>query len=724
MKISLSKIKISGFLDIAEDQEYCFESKGMVGVFGKNLDSGSSNGAGKTSFITAIPAAIYGTAFIPHSVKDIKNRYLDVNPRIVLEMVVDGQPFAIDRTFGGSVKIKVGNGEWEAGSAKDMQERINNIIKLTPEQLLALTLKAQGNFGGFLLMKDSEKKDFLSGFFDIKHLEDASDKLKTKASDIRPKLDEISKALIWENSQIDARSGTIDALLREVEALSGLDKKNWINDILSEIHKATVKSKELKVKLASVEDSPEVLTIKRSCEDLIGQISEKRSEAESLKKQFLPEDTAAPVPLEMIEALAAARSKVDEAKIKIDQKAKLSDLLQSQKRSMAVMAEKKQNALKELESIHGKINSLSHNQNCYTCGQSLPESVFASKLKELEDGKRDLESIVEQFNQQIENSNISKLEEALSTFGSAEEELTSAQGLVASIAAEIASFEKNARNTPAKAANDVIRSKIVGINQVAASLERSLMAQQAAASDIVRNTKRAYEAEIVQLEQSVTALQKQIEAHQAYLAGIRSKLDIEQKNLSNSQNKIRGLAQSHSELSLELAVLEKSVNILSRSGFIGYLFDGVLNELNNGTNAILKNIPLVSQFSVYFSPDKVSQSSGNVSKNITHQIYCGSSPVTFESLSGAEKICVVMAVDEALDDVLSQRLGVSASWKILDEQLMYVDEQNKGHILDFLSSRYSQKSLYIVDHASEFNASLEKRIYITKSGGVARIETA
>jgi DNA repair exonuclease SbcCD ATPase subunit len=638
-------------------------------------------------------------------------------------MIVDGQPFAIDRTFGGSVKIRVGNGEWEAGSAKDMQERINNIIKLTPEQLLALTLKAQGNFGGFLLMKDSEKKDFLSGFFDIKHLEDAADKLKVKVTDIRPKLDEISKSLIWENSQIDARSGNIDSLLVEVEALSGLDKRNWINDILSEIHKATVKSKDLKVKLSSVDDAPEVLAIKKSCEDLIGQISEKRAEAESLKKQILPEDSAMPVPLEMIEALAAARTKVDEAKIRIDQRQKLSDLLQSQKRSMAVMAEKKQNAMKELSSVQAKIDGLRHNQNCYTCGQSLPESLFASKLKELEDSSRDLMSIIEQFNQQIENSNIAKMEEALVTFDSADQELASAQSQVASIVAEIASFEKNARNTPVKAANDAIRSQIVGINQIAASLERSLIAQQSAASDIIRNTKRALEAEITQLEQTISSLQKQIEAHQAHLAGLRSKLDIEQKTLANSQNKVRGLAQSHSELSLELSVLEKSIGILSRSGFVGYLFDGVLNELNNGANAILKNIPLVSSFSVYFSPDKVSQSSGNVSKNITHQIYCGSSPVTFESLSGAEKICLVMAVDEALDDVLSQRLGVSASWKILDEQLMYVDEQNKGHILDFLSSRYSQKSIYIVDHASEFNASLEKRVYITKSGGVARIET-
>jgi DNA repair exonuclease SbcCD ATPase subunit len=176
-------------------------------------------------------------------------------------------------------------------------------------------------------------------------------------------------------------------------------------------------------------------------------------------------------------------------------------------------------------------------------------------------------------------------------------------------------------------------------------------------------------------------------------------------------------------MSKEIEILEKTASTLSKNGFIGYLFDGILTELNSGTNQILKSIPLVSNFSLYFSPDKVSQASGNISKVITYQIYSGNYPVNFESLSGAEKICVVMAVDEALDDVLSRRLGVRSNWKILDEQLMYVDEQNKSSILDFLASRYSDRSLYIVDHASEFNASLEKRVYITKTNGIARIES-
>jgi len=724
MRIALKKINISGFLDLDQDQEYVFEQTGMVGIFGKNTDTGSSNGAGKTSFITAIPAAIYGTSYIPHSVKDLKNRYLDVSPRIILEMDLDGEPFIIDRTFGGSVKIKKGSSDWESGTAKDMQERINEIIAMTPDQLLALTLRSQGNFGGFLLMKDSEKKDFLSGFFDLDTLEKAYEDIQGQLKSAMPVLDAVNKDLIWENSQLDACSKQVDALLHEVESLSNLDKKNWINDILSQIHKNNISVKELKIKLGSVQDSAEIRSVLAACEDIVRQINEKQSEIESLKQQLVPEsDTPAQLPDGLSAAMHQKSSELESAKDRLHQKIKISELLQSQKRAVAVMAEKKSVASSELAAAQKQLETLKHQQQCYTCHQTLPASLYEDQLSIISGKITELNSIIEQFDQQIAGSNVPKLEAALMSFNDAESTVQKIQDELSMIHAEIISFQKNSLNTPAKISNDSIRSRILGAQQVIASLERTLMTQKNTASELSRHTARSIESDIARLEGSTAALQKELENYQKYLAQVRERLDNEQKRLNLSQSKIRGLADKHSAVSAEIEILQKTAATLSKNGFVGYLFDGILAELNSGTNQILKSMPLVSNFSLYFSPDKVSQSSGNISKVISYQIYSGNHPVNFESLSGAEKICVVMAVDEALDDVLSKRLGVKTGWKILDEQLMYVDEQNKSAILDFLSSRYSDRSIYIVDHASEFNAALEKRVYIIKANGIARIES-
>jgi DNA repair exonuclease SbcCD ATPase subunit len=697
----------------------------MVGIFGKNCDTGSSNGAGKTSFITAIPAAIYGTAYIPYSVKDLKNRYLDISPRILLEMEIDGEPFIIDRTFGGAVKIKKGSSDWESGTAKDMQERINKAIGLTPDQLLALTLRSQGNFGGFLLMKDSEKKDFLSGFFELDLLEKAHEEVQRQLKSAMPVLDSINKDLIWENSQLDACSKQVDALLSEVKSLSNLDKKNWINNILSQIHKNNISVKELKLKLNSVQDSPEIREILLACEDIVRQINEKQSEISSLKQQLTPEsDTPAPIPENLSSALHRKSTELDEAKQRLHQKLKISELLQSQKRSVAVMSEKKASASSELLAAQKQLESLRHQQKCYTCHQPLPESLYEDQLAIINRKIDELNSIIEQFDQQIAGANLSKLEAVLESFSDAEKNIQSIQDELAMINAEIISFQKNSLNTLAKISNDSIKSRILGAQQVIASLERTLITQKNTASELARQATRSIESDIARLEGDTSSLQKELENHQKYLALVRERLDYEQKRLNLSQDKIRGLADKHASTSAEIEILQKTAEALSKNGFVGYLFDGILAELNSGTNQILKSMPLVSNFSLYFSPDKVSQSSGNISKVISYQIYSGNHPVNFESLSGAEKICVVMAVDEALDDVLSRRLGVKTGWKILDEQLMYVDEQNKSAILDFLSNRYSDRSIYIVDHASEFNAALEKRVYIIKENGIASIRSA
>jgi DNA repair exonuclease SbcCD ATPase subunit len=117
----------------------------------------------------------------------------------------------------------------------------------------------------------------------------------------------------------------------------------------------------------------------------------------------------------------------------------------------------------------------------------------------------------------------------------------------------------------------------------------------------------------------------------------------------------------------------------------------------------------------------VTKSSGNVSKNITYDILSSGAPTSFNALSGAEKLSVILSVEEAIDTVVAKRSGVQVGWKFLDEQLMFVDSGNKEFVMDFLKERANQKTYFIVDHASEFNAAIENRIKVIKENGVANI---
>jgi DNA repair exonuclease SbcCD ATPase subunit len=91
-------------------------------------------------------------------------------------------------------------------------------------------------------------------------------------------------------------------------------------------------------------------------------------------------------------------------------------------------------------------------------------------------------------------------------------------------------------------------------------------------------------------------------------------------------------------------------------------------------------------------------------------------------LSGGEKLGLIIAVDEALDTVLSNRLGVHVGWKILDEQFTWIDSNSKEAILEFFKSKSYNKSYFIVDHTSEFNAAVDSRIIVRKRNGIARVE--
>jgi DNA repair exonuclease SbcCD ATPase subunit len=124
---------------------------------------------------------------------------------------------------------------------------------------------------------------------------------------------------------------------------------------------------------------------------------------------------------------------------------------------------------------------------------------------------------------------------------------------------------------------------------------------------------------------------------------------------------------------------------------------------------------------MYFTPDQVAKSTGTVSKSINYKIFDRNEEVSFSTLSGSEKQSLLIAVDAAVDTVLCRRLGVDINYKILDEQFGWVDSAHKEPLIDFIKNKYSDKIVLIVDHGSELNAAIDKKIVVVKQNGMATI---
>jgi len=64
---------------------------------------------------------------------------------------------------------------------------------------------------------------------------------------------------------------------------------------------------------------------------------------------------------------------------------------------------------------------------------------------------------------------------------------------------------------------------------------------------------------------------------------------------------------------------------------------------------------------------------------------------------------------------------VDINYKILDEQFGWVDSAHKEPLIDFIKNKYSDKIVLIVDHGSELNAAIDKKIVAVKQNGMATI---
>src|SRR5665213_2606723 len=167
MKLELESMEIDGFRDLGPNQKVIFPRNSVSSILGKNDDDGGSNASGKTSFIMSVPVNIYGPKIVGIASADLKNWHLKQPARLVGRYLVDGESLVIDRTIGGKLLYCYKGSDWVTGGVEDVQKKINEILKITSEQFMALSHKPQEDSTSFLLKDDADKKDFLSSFFDV-----------------------------------------------------------------------------------------------------------------------------------------------------------------------------------------------------------------------------------------------------------------------------------------------------------------------------------------------------------------------------------------------------------------------------------------------------------------------------------------------------------------------------------------------------------------------------
>lgn len=703
MKIKLLNATISGFQNIAENQQVFFLEPGLYSVVGQNLDDGGSNASGKSSFVRAITAGILGNKAVSVSNKEAVNRILNVPPEIKIELEVNGKLVNITRVIGGKFTVLV-DGVELVGKNDEIQEKLLQILNINEEHFLHLTHKMQGQFGGFLLMKDKDKKDFLSSFFDITKIEEAEEK---NAEDIR----ELSNQLTIESEKLKILVAQNDLLNNEIKTLENKIKEYTSTEFLSKLSskKSELTHKEIELKELESVNLKEFLLTQENYKNLLNRKNELTAQIANIEIEYNQSVNELKSQAELIQ------NELNKEVVIPDELAKsLSEIDFQLKNSIATdkkileLATKKQNLEKELLNNKKKVESLKPD-TCIMCGQPIglethnkiknqfeaEISLILSKLDEIDKQKQELEK---------NTKNVSELQLAKE-----------------SILQQIAVYKNSKDQTVLKQKLNQIKEQITLKTQYFNQIRNELIQTEKMIKDLenmaesnFKSNIAKFKAEIVALKKELEVLEKTVEDAKNTLFSVQKKHETQSKNIAEIENKISFITQ-------KLTIKNKLAQVLSKNGFIGHIFDGILEDLNRLANENIKLIPVISRLNIQFTSDKAVKSTGAINKSITYKILDKDDEVSFESLSGSEKESLMLAVDVALDSILSSRLGVDINYKILDEQFGWVDNENKENLLEFLKQKYKDKVILIIDHGSEINASIDKKIIVQKNNGVATI---
>lgn len=490
--MKIVKLKVNNFMSFGEGNDIALADRGLLLIDGENLAAGSasSNGAGKTSLVDAIPFAIFGETTKGILVDEVVNS--KAGKDCLVSVTVDSAKglFEITRTrkhskFNNSLTFRKvdadGNvlADLSGVDTTDTQERINRFLGMTYPIFMNSVYFAQESLKPFCELTDKQIKET---FMKILSLERFIGSLEAVRSDINAEqkvLDGIAANIAAVDAEIagsDARLADLGQKHEEFQAL--------IAEEISVINKAILTEEE---QLAKVQNQEKILELTLSRHDNlvalnavfvelaktqeeIDRENQKLSEAQNNHAFF---EQARQAGLEQIQTdtynqqvlLAKIQGREEELRQNLvrieDLKAQLSDLpdivkllgdLQTQieeytkiRAQLSFQAEQYRDTLEKTARASEEVESRVGTP-CPECGRVIEASCFASILEANKAKISECEEEIARFNHLLEVSKTAvdsmvlqkeELEQKKSAFSSVEMEIAKIEGSVGQIKREI-----------------------------------------------------------------------------------------------------------------------------------------------------------------------------------------------------------------------------------------------------------------------------------------------
>ena len=167
---------------------------------------------------------------------------------------------------------------------------------------------------------------------------------------------------------------------------------------------------------------------------------------------------------------------------------------------------------------------------------------------------------------------------------------------------------------------------------------------------------------------------------------------------------------------LSLSIKEKNekqdfCDLIGKAGFLGSIFEEVLNDISFKISDILKSVPNVSNCTIQFQSSTETEKGVSRSK-ITPVVYRDGVETIPDLLSGGQLSSLELATDLAVASVIQARTGKLPCWLIEDEAFDGLSNIDKENCLELLKKHAADKLIMIVDHSTEVKEFFDKVIDI------------
>ena len=704
--IRLKWLKMKAFRSFAEEAFIKFPETGLVLIRGNDNKSGESSGTGKSNVNLAIAYALDFPGQLPAT--ELQSWLTDEPLQVYLCLGTPQGDVVIGRGKKNVLKI----GDQTITGARAISENFQKVFGQIPEVLAALTYRAQARGGLFLSKTDSEKKEFLSQLVGLDRFEASVDAAEEEIKNLTRQLPQLEAALQSEKQALERKKNNTGQLIFEDD--SGV--VTVLEDAQRRLEEAKNQHEEAKqaVKVLSSQNISEG-GFNKKMDDLSAVILGLEKDAREVRAQVMPKSELVALRESIIKRIKDLQA--DDTARKKKEDAAIQDMRQKLTGALSIAASLP-HLEKELHSIEAKIKAVKEDL-CPTCGQEWPQDVamdiskYMEEMAQLKTKIHNIQNVVIPFTITVQRAiavaqnafqpheDIKKLEDLKARFDD-------------DISAEAARFEREKLQ-----ALDMLNTKTTTLRADFENVRREKYKKEMEAEALVSSRL----AKVLELGNFIAHARNKIEAIKGGNEWKQREYDRNTQEVLTQEELVIVAQGKLTTLQKSLAQEKDYVEMVGRNGFLGLVFDEILQEISEEANTRLGRLPNVSHVTIRFRTESLLQK-GTLKKSIVPLVNVGGHEGRLEAaLSGGMKASVHQIVDLALMDVIQRRTGCMPGWFSMDESGEGQGLVTKESALEVLRSYAQEKLILVIDHMTEVKESFSQFIDIEfdKSTGCSRV---